>query len=419
MKKIFLYLICFSLAALVNGCKKKLDSPPVSLLSNGTIYTVEQLRTTASCTNSCQKRFTGEAYLIGIVLADEISGNFYKELYMRDRTGTGAIHLDFLYGNHGFFVGDSIRVLLKGLDVGFNYSTGMLEIDSIDFEKSIVQFGKGPVPVPKQITLSQLTPSNPYSSYLCDLVTINGVGFIPADTNQIWADAVNQLSINRTIQDCDGNLVVVRTSNYASFWAEKTPKGYGSITGIATAYGGTNQLAIRKPSEVNMNGTGCTIYLKKDFNNNSITSGGWSNKNVTGTVSWAASSLGSWANKPYGSISNYTAGANVACETWLISPLINLSSASNPVLSFQNAYNYSGPALTAWISTNYVSGLPSTATWTSLAFTPSTGGFAFIPSGAISLNGYKTNNVSIAFKYTGTGTSGSTWEVDDIVIKEN
>jgi hypothetical protein len=71
------------------------------------------------------------------------------------------------------------------------------------------------------------------------------------------------------------------------------------------------------------------------------------------------------------------------------------------------------------ISSNYTSGLPSTATWTPLTYTASTGGFAFVNSGNVSLSAFKTAGVTIAFKYTGTSTSGSTWEVDDIAVTEN
>jgi hypothetical protein len=161
------------------------------------------------------------------------------------------------------------------------------------------------------------------------------------------------------------------------------------------------------------------LYLKKNFNDGSVTSGGWATKNVIGSINWATSTLGSWVNKPYAQITNYVSPSNFACETWLISPLMNLSNSTNPVLSFQNAFNYTGPALQLMISTNYTSGLPATATWTPLTYTASAGGFAFANSGNISLSAYKTAGVTIAFKYTGTGSSGSTWEVDDVAVVEN
>jgi len=168
-----------------------------------------------------------------------------------------------------------------------------------------------------------------------------------------------------------------------------------------------------------MNYTTCITpgqYLKKNFNDGSVTSGGWTTKNVLASINWTTATTGSWVNKPYAMITNFP--SNVACESWLISPLIDLSGSTNPKVTFQNAFNYTGPILQLMISTNYVSGLPSTATWTPLIFNASSGAFAFVNSGNVSLSAYKTTGVSIAFKYATTG-AGSTWEIDDVAVIEN
>ncbi|MFO0436071.1 MAG: choice-of-anchor J domain-containing protein, partial [Sphingobacteriaceae bacterium] len=117
----------------------------------------------------------------------------------------------------------------------------------------------------------------------------------------------------------------------------------------------------------------------------------------------------------YIQISNYF-GSNVACETWLISPSMNLNSEASPRLVFKSAYNYSGPALQVLVSTNYSSGDPNAATWTALSPALSGGSWNWVKSGNVSLSAYKSANTRIAFKYTGTNTSGSTWEIDDVAI---
>jgi hypothetical protein len=408
-------IICFALSA----CQKKADVPPLTLLSAGSINTVNQLKGIATCTNSCKKRFSGDSYLIGIVLADELLGNFNKEVYLRDRHGEGAIRLSFLSSKSTFFVGDSLRILLKGFDVNINSSTGMLEIDSIDHEKHVVKFGKGPAPAPLPLVLSQLTSTQPYSHYYCDLVQISGVGFVSTDTNQVWADAVNQSASGRLLQDCGGNQVLVKTSYNAHFAAQKTPTGTGSIIGIATAYGSSNQLIIRHPAEVRMNGPACSIYLKKDFNDLSLSSGGWSQAVVTNTaVIWTASSFG---NSTFAKISGYI-GSNTNSENWLISPAINLGASTNPVLSFQTAAKYSGTPLEVWLSSDYSSGLPASANWTQLggfSLSPSSGNYVWTPSGNIPLTAFRQNGIRIAFKYRSTTSGSTTYEVDDIYVREN
>ncbi|MBP7809446.1 MAG: choice-of-anchor J domain-containing protein [Bacteroidia bacterium] len=415
MKKVIVLLILAGLGVTFNACKKKPDEPPVSNYLGVRYYGVPELRALATSTNS--KEFTADHYFAGVVVADQVSGNFYKEIYVRDRYNTGGLRLDLLSSACNFFIGDSVRLNLNGYDIGINPTSGMLEIDSIDCEKAIVKFGSGPAPQPRVVNLAVDT----YTNYLCDLIAMNDVAFIPMDTNQIWADAVMQSSLNRIIQDCSGNQITVRTSNYASFASQKTPKGAGTIIGVATIYGTTNQMTIRTPNELNMNGAGCVTYLKKDFNDASITSGGWTQQALLdATVTYYSSTHTGYANGNYAKISGFYSSTSHNAETWLISPSLNLSAGVNPILSFVSMANFSGNALEVLVSTNYTSGLPSTATWINLSgFNLSSTGYALTPSGLISLNAYKTANTRIAFKYTSTSTASKTFEVDDIIIREN
>lgn len=399
-------------------CKKEAAQPPVANLVGHKVYSVSELNAIATCTNACAKRFTGDVYFIGVVVADEQSGNFYKEIYVRDRYNTGGLHLDFTFRS-SFFIGDSVRVNLKGLDINLNATTGMLEIDSLDHEKHVVKFATSATkPQPRVVTIAQLNASP--SLYLCDLIQLNNVAFLPADANQIWADPVSQSSLNRTLQDCDGGQLIVRTSNYANFAMQKTPTGNGSIIGIATAYQGASQMAIRYPSEANMTGVGCVIYHKKDWEDNSLTSGGWTQQSVlNGSIVWTASSFGT---DKFAKISGYMSG-NTNSENWLISPSLNLSTSSNPILTFRTAAKFAGDVLEVHVSTNYTSGAPSTATWTQLsgfALSPNNpGSYVWTPSGSIPLSAFKTSNTRVAFRYKSTTAGSTTYEVDDVLIREN
>ncbi len=417
MKKLIILIMAVSISIAFNSCKKKLDAAPIADETKGHVYSVSELKVIASCTNSCAHRFSTDAYLIGVVIADELSGNFYKEIYLRDRYNTGGIHLAMKASHCNFFIGDSVHLNLKNYDVNIDSQTNMLEIDTIDFEKDMVKFGSGANPQPIVVDISSAN----WTNYLCDLIVINGAGFLPADTNQIWADPISQTSINRTIKDCAGTQLVVRTSNYALFAQQKTPKGFGSIIGIAQAYGSTNQMAIRKPSEVNMNGTPCILYHKKDFEDVSVTSGGWTQQSVTDpSVTWNPSTF---SGNSFAKISGYYSSANHNSENWLISPSLNLSAGVNPILTFITMAKFTGNTLEVLVSTNYTTGLPSTATWVNLSgfvLSPNNpGSYAVTASGIISLSSFKTANTRIAFKYTSTTTAGTTYEVDDIVIREN
>jgi hypothetical protein len=419
MKKILILLAGLSILFAFNSCKKKYDEPPLADVKNGHIYSVAELKTIASCTN-CSTRFTTDAYFIGVVIADELSGNCYKEIYVRDRYNTGGIHLVMKASHCNFFIGDSVHLNLKGYDVNMNSSTqGMLEIDTVDFEHTMVRFAQGANPQPIEIGLG----CN-YSNYLCNLVKINNTTFAVGYKNVIWADPIAQTSGNNNLRDCDSNIVVVRTSNYAKFAQQLTPSGYGSVIGIATAYGSTNQLVIRTPEELSLTGTSFGAnYLVKDFNDNSLTSGGWSQQSVgpDPTVMW---STGTYSGAIYGRISGFYSSTNHDAVNWLISPVVNLSASSNPILTFKTAAKFAGNLLEVWVSTDYISGLPSTGTWTQLGgfnLSPNNPGtYAWTSSCAVPLGAFKNSNTRVAFRYVSSSAIGATtYELDDIKIREN
>ena len=95
---------------------------------------------------------------------------------------------------------------------------------------------------------------------------------------------------------------------------------------------------------------------------------------------------------------------------------MDLTVSSSPWLAFNNAYNYTGDALEILVSTDYVSGDPNAATWTNLSPVLSSGGFNWVYSTPLDLSSYITTATRIAFKYTGSSSDGSTWEIDDIEI---
>jgi hypothetical protein len=312
-----------------------------------------------------------------------------------------------------------VRLNLKGYDVNIDATTSILTIDSVNFEKNLVKFDSGADPKPIAITLA--APN--YSIYYGNLITVSDVYFTAGSANKPWADPIKQLSLNDTIQDCSGTKLIVRTSNYALFALEKTPAGYGSITGIATSYNNAPQMAIRTPKEVYMNNPiPCVNYIKKDFNDGLISSGGWLPTVVINpAIVWT---VGTFGGVKYANISGFLSG-NQNSENWLISPSMNFSSAINPILNFKTAAKYSGNPLQVLISNNYTSGNPNLSTWTPLsgytlgAISP---GYVWTNSGTVSLNsfiGAGYSNTRIAFKYTSTTSAATNWEVDDIIVREN
>jgi hypothetical protein len=394
------------------SCRKKYDEPPITQIPDGNIITIADLKAMYTGANLS----INEDYNIyANVTTEETDGNFYKEAYVQD--ATGAIRLRLL-ASGGLYIGDSIRINLNGTVLS-EYS-GMIQLDSVDVDENIVKQATEKHITPSLYDVNQISPA--LQGYL---VQINDVEFISTELGYTYANSIAQLSENRTLTDCSGNTILVRTSGYANFSGNTIPSDNGSIIAIVGVFNTDIQLYIRDINEVQFSNPRCTsggggggAILNKDFDDGSITSGGWTNFNISGSIDWETSTAGG-APDPYGSISNYNGSGNDPCETWLISPSIDLSSTTSPYLNFENAYSYLGDPLELYVSTDYDgTSNPSTATWDQHPFNLSTGFFSWANSGNIALNQHISANTYIAFKYTGSSSDGSTWEVDDIIIQE-
>ena len=121
-------------------------------------------------------------------------------------------------------------------------------------------------------------------------------------------------------------------------------------------------------------------------------------------------------------------GDAVPANDWLISPLIDISGLTAPIVRFANTKNFddtglADPEVRFLYSTDYSGiGDPTAATWTELSYTASSGGFAETLSGNLDLSGVVGSQVYFAFQYQSTGTGAgatSLWQIDDFFVGEN
>jgi hypothetical protein len=215
-----------------------------------------------------------------------------------------------------------------------------------------------------------------------------------------------------------GDLKLIRYKYFIST-AAGTPQ-------IATLYlfDGTNWVNYNSASQVSKSfvyraGKWLDLLIYKGLSNGL---GDFTTQNIIGAQVWA------W-DKTYGAkISGYS-GGNIENEDWLISPTIDLSNRLMATLSFNHTGKYFATSAgvvtkstdaTLWISQNYTSGLPSTATWTQITIPYWTVDFTFFPV-KLSLNDYIGKKFNLAFKYISkVGTSGQsgTWEIKNFSITE-
>jgi hypothetical protein len=213
----------------------------------GEVITVEQLRnlfTGKSIT------FETDISVYATVTMDDKSGNIYRSAFVQDHTG--AINLR-LVAPGGIYKGDSVRINLKGTTLD-SYQR-MLQLDNVNVDRNIFKLDVLKEFQPKTLTISQVRTGN----FQGQLIKLENVQFTIADTGKPYADKEGLQNLNRMLEDCDGNRIIVRTSGYASFAESNTPSGNGSVVAVVSQFQNDIQLYIRQIGEVQLIHDRCAI----------------------------------------------------------------------------------------------------------------------------------------------------------------
>lgn len=422
--RLFFVLGLFFIAGFQSCVKTEFDEPSFDFKDPDLTVTTSIAALKATHTMGTIESLTA-GIIAGVVVANDKSGNYYQTLVIKDETGGIEIRIDKRSLFNVFPVGRKVYIKLAGLvmtdnnnliQIGFmSNEDGVVPIPNEYLEDHVIGGSINHPVISDTLTISQVK-----DGYLSTLITLKDVQFIDEDLNKTYADGTFKVTTNRTLEDCNGKQILLRTSGYASFANTKVPEGKGNITVVLSKYRDDYQLYLRDTTDISFKGQRCggsnpgDPKFDKDFEDGSITSGGWTVKNVVGADKWQAATFGS---DKFGKISNYVNNVNNACESWLISPQVDLSPFTNPALNFRTACNYSGPDLEIYISKTYDgTSSPQVSQWTELAAPLSTGSWTWVPSGEINLASFANDKVYIAFRYLGTTSNGKTWEVDDIKL---
>lgn len=105
-------------------------------------------------------------------------------------------------------------------------------------------------------------------------------------------------------------------------------------------------------------------------------------------------------------------------ESWLISPEVDLSTATNATLTFMHIINHAGDMQTQqtlWVTET------STENWQQVTIPnyPDGNSWNKVSSGNIDLSAYAGKKIKFAFKYVSTTAAAATWEVYDVKVVAN
>ncbi|MDN3722915.1 DUF5689 domain-containing protein [Aequorivita sp. SDUM287046] len=387
-----------------------------------------------------------ELWIEGYVVSSDETGNFYKSLVIQDApenptagvaisTNSTDLYTKFEPGRKiyfkvsGLFIGEYAGLPTIGVQDGDEVG----RIDALEFDDRILRSLESVDLVPTVISIPEA--NNP--ARLNTLVKFENVQF-PTGLAGIehYGNLNNTFGVNRSVENCEGQTVILRTSGFADFKNLTLPEGNGSLTAVLSIFNSDVQLFIRDVTDVDMNGERCSnggpgdaveLPFSQNFEGQSAGTGmsvnieGWTNVNVNaGTRLWE---VREFDNNKYAQTSAFNSNEN-PYEVWLVTPGLILPNGSSPTLTFETNDGFNnGTALTVKISTNFT-GDVNAATWTNLNATISSGntsgyGDEFTPSGNVDLSAYAGQVVYIAYQYLG-GSNGTTttYQIDNVSVVE-
>ena len=373
-----------------------------------------------------------DKYISAVVMGNDISGNIFKSLFLQDETGGINIQLDDFDLFERYPVGRRVFIDLSQL-----YISDFNNLPQIGHEPYINNDGfEAMARVPSSLISSVILPgsfdndvtpevvsiTDISDSRLNTLLAFENVQFAESELGGTYADEANRRSLNRMLEDCNGNMVVVRSSGYSDFADNRLPQGNGAITAILGVFGSTYQLTIREISDVRLSGTRCNedpgggnIELDQNFDDlddfEELNFEGWTNVATKGTRVWIKRSF---QGNGFAEAEAFE-DANDETDCWLITPEINTSDTGT--LQFRSAMAFfKHDGLDVMISTDFA-GDPLSATWENLDPTLASSGqsnYDWVDSGIVDLTSYGSN-VYVAFRYQGTSASNTTkFRLDDL-----
>lgn len=261
-----LFTILFISGLFLTSCEQKeFDTPPHDqpVYAGDITHTISEFKAKY---NSSLVEITDADVISGVVTANDISGNLYKQVFIEDETGGLMIAIDRNNIYNDLRVGQTVFIECKGLymgkygdfpQLGYRYSRnndGVYSIGQIPWEMAQTKLFRHDYPkpenvVPKAITFDELTEEN-----LGRLVMLENVSF--DDAGKIFSEPSEDGSVqtlNRLIRSNENpnQTVTGRMSSAANFASQTIPSGIGKVTGVLTKYNTTIQFLLRELGDVN------------------------------------------------------------------------------------------------------------------------------------------------------------------------
>ena len=252
----YISIIAISLIAF-SSCMNKFEMPDLTTppYGNNNIgeanTTIEELKTKFASTISSNgsNMITGNIVIEGVVVANDATGNVYKQIVINDTTGAIVIGVEDVGLYATMTIGQRIRILCDSLYIGGYGKMGQIgglyggsigRMNKVIFQKHARIIGTPDATqeemVPTVVDESFFTNTN--KNKLAKFIRLENVEITEADGKATWAPEELKNSSNvveRHVQMGKTN-IVMRISTYADFANSTIPAGKLNMNGVLTRF---------------------------------------------------------------------------------------------------------------------------------------------------------------------------------------
>ncbi len=265
------YISFFVLSLVATSCMNDFDEPQFSDAPFGNneigtaTHTIAELKEKYNSTisgNSVQK-ITEDIIIEGVVVANDESGNVYKQFIINDETGAMVIGVNDV----GLYAmvpkGQRVRIACKDLHIGgygkmaqigslYNGKVGRMNRYIYPQHVRLIGLPDPTQPEMQPELINDTFFTNENMDKLAKFVRLEGVEITEADGKALWAPEELKNSSNvveRHIKIGKTN-VVLRMSTYADFANEAIPDGTLNINGVVTRFNNYWQFVISNTTDI-------------------------------------------------------------------------------------------------------------------------------------------------------------------------
>lgn len=271
-------------AGALTSCQNDFDQPPLkepeATMKPNT--TIAQLKA-ANWQNNDNYFLTlgqtesGEDMIIhGRVVSSDATGNIYKSLVIQDETAALAFSIKETGMNNSYRVGQEVVVNVTGLGFGkyrglqqiggYGEYNGTPQVSFMDYNLFQEHTELNHFPDPKYTIVEPGQEAPADGQMYVKVVDLGSLPTSPAEIQKLQSQLVllrnvhfelggqapfseDDASTNRNLLDENGNSIIVRNSNYASFHAKTLPAGTGDVMGILSYFGSDWQILLRSEAD--------------------------------------------------------------------------------------------------------------------------------------------------------------------------